>query len=291
MGQTGQRDDAVHDGEAGNSTIGATGVSRSSKLRRPGELTVAELLSTRAIEQPRSFWARLFGANPVGAESEQLFARALGERAVGELLSQLGEEWTVLHSVPVGQDGARFDHLVVGPAGVFTVTTRNHPGQDVVVSGQTVLVAGAKVAHIRAAEHALGRAERLLGAVLGESIAVSGLLVFVAPESLTLRDVPRDVQVLESSELLPWLEVQPDVFDALELERIVRIAESPTVWGAPEDVEAGPERDELATLLHLVERSRILRQLWFGAATILIVVTATALATLVVIGAAPDGSR
>jgi hypothetical protein len=154
-----------------------------------------------------------------------------------------------------------------------------------------VLVAGAKVAHIRAAEHDLGRAERLLGAALGESIAVCGLLVFVAPESLTLRNVPRDVQVLESSELLPWLEVQPDVFDGAELERIVRIAESPAVWGAPEEVGAGSEHDELAALVRLVERSRMLRQLWFGAATILIVVTATALATLVVIGAAPSRTR
>lgn len=291
MTQTGQRDDAVHDGEAGSSTAGATGVSRSSKLRGPGDLTIAELMRVQDAEQPRSMWARLFGANPVAADSEQLFARALGERAVGELLSQLGKEWTVLHSVPVGGDGARFDHLVVGPAGVFTITTRNHPGLDVVVSGQTVLVAGTKVAHIRAAEHDLGRAERLLGAALGESIAVCGLLVFVAPESLTLRNVPRDVQVLESSELLPWLEVQPDVFDVAELERIVRTAESPAVWGAPEEVGADSEHDELATLVRLVERSRMLRQLWFGAATILIVVTATALATLVVIGAAPNSSR
>ena len=262
--------------------------SRSLRMSRPGRRAIDALLRVQSVARPRSLWARMFGVSPITAESERLFASALGELAVGELLSQLDAEWTVLHAVPVGRDGADLDHVVIGPAGVFTVTTRNHPGLEIAVSGRTVLVAGMKFAHIRDAEHDLGRAERRLGAVLGEGIVVTGLLVFVEPKAITLRSIPRDLQVMSSAELLPWLEAQPEVFDAAEVHRIAAAAEQPTTWGAADWAgDDEDERRELDALLRLVDRSRILRQLWFGTATLLIIVTATALTTLVIVGMLP----
>ncbi|MBG6212216.1 hypothetical protein RCH23_000129 [Cryobacterium sp. CAN_C3] len=45
------------------------------------------------------------------------------------MLSKLGPEWTVLHAVPVGSGSSDIDHVVIGPAGVFTINTKNHTGK------------------------------------------------------------------------------------------------------------------------------------------------------------------
>ncbi len=280
MGRNGRLGDAQrNEGTGGGRAQGAP--------LEAGSLTVDELMRVRALEEPRSFVARLFGVSPIGAESEQLFARALGERAVGELLVQLGDGWKVLHSIPVGREGARLDHLVIGPPGVFVVTTRNHPGADVVVSGRNVLVSETKVAHIRVAELALGSAERGLSQALGGPLVVTGLLVFVDPASLSLRTVSKDLQVLASADMLPWLEAQPDVFDEEEVTRIAGAAGIASTWNAPPQPRRVDGSDELEGLLRVVDRAQTLRQLWFGGITILIVVAATALATAAIVGVIP----
>ncbi len=52
---------------------------------------------------------------------------AVGEEQVGGLLEVLAEEgWRVIHDVTLGHGNV--DHILIGPAGVFTVETKSHPG-------------------------------------------------------------------------------------------------------------------------------------------------------------------
>ena len=51
---------------------------------------------------------------------------ATGEEHVGGLLEELGGEWRVTHDASRGRGNV--DHILVGPAGVFTVETKSHPG-------------------------------------------------------------------------------------------------------------------------------------------------------------------
>lgn len=290
MAHSVSRDGAKESQEADVGTGGNLEVAQPSlRSRRPGQVAIGELLRVHAAERPRSSWGRLFGISPVGAESQPWFAATVGELAVGELLSRLGAAWTVLHAVPVGPGSTDIDHVVIGPGGIFTITTRNHPGLEIAVSGRTVVVAGMKIAHIRDAEHDLGRAERLLSAALGEMLAVTGLLVFVEPKVLSSRQVPKDLEVLSSNELLSWLEARPELLDAAEVERIAKVAELASTWGTTPEADDGKlEQRELDMFLRLVDRSRTLRQLWFGTVTMLIIVTATALATFAIVGLVPD---
>ena len=39
-------------------------------------------------------------------------------------ITQVGRKWHVIHSVP-SEKGADIDHVVIGPAGVFTLNTKN----------------------------------------------------------------------------------------------------------------------------------------------------------------------
>ena len=51
---------------------------------------------------------------------------ARGEEHVGELLDGLSESWRVIHDASLGHGNV--DHIAIGPAGVFTVETKSHPG-------------------------------------------------------------------------------------------------------------------------------------------------------------------
>jgi Nuclease-related domain len=52
---------------------------------------------------------------------------ARGEEHVGELLDELADgSWRVIHDASLGRGNV--DHIAIGPAGVFTVETKSHPG-------------------------------------------------------------------------------------------------------------------------------------------------------------------
>ncbi|MGH2863954.1 MAG: nuclease-related domain-containing protein, partial [Solirubrobacteraceae bacterium] len=52
---------------------------------------------------------------------------ATGEEQVGGLLDELrSEDWRVIHDASLGRGNV--DHILIGPAGVFTVETKSHPG-------------------------------------------------------------------------------------------------------------------------------------------------------------------
>lgn len=52
---------------------------------------------------------------------------AAGEEHVGSLLDGLeGEGWQAIHDASFGRGNV--DHILIGPAGVFTVETKSHPG-------------------------------------------------------------------------------------------------------------------------------------------------------------------
>ena len=52
---------------------------------------------------------------------------ATGEEQVGGLLDGLaGDGWRVIHDASLGRGNV--DHILIGPAGVFTVETKSHPG-------------------------------------------------------------------------------------------------------------------------------------------------------------------
>ena len=52
---------------------------------------------------------------------------ASGEEEIGRLLDGLGNGWLVLHDVHTGR--GNIDHVVVGPAGLFTIETKAHRGR------------------------------------------------------------------------------------------------------------------------------------------------------------------
>ena len=132
------------------------------RLRAPASAVIAEALRVQADAAPRSAAARFLGRTPLSPESRSWFLGAIGELEVGRVLDRLGDEWLVIHAVPVGAAGSDIDHVVVGPAGVFTINSKYHEGMKVWVGGKTLMVNGQRTDHLRNAGFEAKRVTKLL---------------------------------------------------------------------------------------------------------------------------------
>ncbi|EYT53921.1 MULTISPECIES: nuclease-related domain-containing protein [Kocuria] len=228
---------------------------------------IAATLRLQEGQPPRTWWGRLAGASPLSAESRSWYRGALGEIAVGQILGRLGPEWTVLHAVPVGAGASDIDHVLIGPAGVFTLNTKNHAGRTVWVADRAVMIDGHKQHYLSHSRHEAARAGRRLSAAVGEPVPVTPVLVLIEPKNLTIRRRPAGVEVVTNRQLLRWLRRRRPVLTDQEVARISAAAVVPSTWhnspAPPEDPVALQER--FAELRHTVRSARRRRELWrFG---------------------------
>lgn len=198
--------------------------------RVPAQAVIEELLARQSLVRPRTWIQRVLGVSPLGPDSWPWYKGALGEIAVGRILEGLGPEWLVLHAIPVGKGDTDIDHLLVGPAGVFTLNTKNHSGQSVWVAGRTLMVAGKKTRHLYNAAYEAARASKLLGAAVGSAVDVTGVVVVVDPKSLTVRSQPDQVVVLREVQLLAWLKRRRRVLGPAEVGQIAAAAALARTW-------------------------------------------------------------
>ena len=218
----------------------------------PGQSAIIELLRVQSDAPPRSAAARLFGLSPLTAESKSWYDAAVSEIEVGDVLARLGDDWVVLHALPVGTGTTDIDHVVIGPGGVYIINTKNHPGQTVWASQRAFLVSGVRHPYIRNLEFEMGRVERLLGSAAGMSVEVAGILVIVAAKSITVSEKHRDVTVLSTSALVQWLLDRPVVLSAVEIAAIGGSAELATTWH--HDADPVGDRDQLRARFALLRR-------------------------------------
>ncbi|BDI22561.1 nuclease-related domain-containing protein [Herbiconiux sp. L3-i23] len=192
------------------------------RSRVPGQSLMEQTLALH----PQGF------TTPSG-EALSWYRGALGEIAVAGVLSYLDADWAVLHSVPVGTNGADIDHVVIGPPGVFTINTKSHPRQDLWIGGFGLIVGGHKTNYVNKAAFEAERADSLLAAGVGFTVPVTPLIVFVNPGTRTTKAPPeKGVQVLADWELLHFLQTQRREFSQEQVQRIAFAAARPETWNA-----------------------------------------------------------
>ncbi|MBK4346929.1 nuclease-related domain-containing protein [Lacisediminihabitans changchengi] len=193
--------------------------------RFAGQAVMERLLIEQESVRERSPLARLFGVSPLSPNSYGWYAGALGEIEVGERLSMLPAGWTVLHALPLNAKGSDIDHIAIGPAGVFTITTRLHRHKKVWAAGHSVLVDGQKQSHIRVSLSEAARIERML-----PTAPVRPVLALVDPERITFGTDRPAVEVTDARRIVRWLTSQPTVLSESEVSAIVTAVEQPDVW-------------------------------------------------------------
>lgn len=248
--------------------------------RVPGQSVITELLRIQGQRPPQNFLARLFGVDPVSEEAQPWFAGALGEIKVGRILAQLGPDFTVLHAVPVGAGSADIDHVVIGPAGVFTLNTKHHSEKDVWVGRGSLMVNGTKTPHIRNSVFEGKRTAKILGQAVGHPIDVTAMIVLVGTSKLNVKAKHDTVEVLEVRNLLRWFKCRPVTLMPDGLATLAGLAQSPELWhksaAAVQDTEI--LMAEFKGIEHAVQKARSRRQLWGFGVFAAVVVGALALA-------------
>ena len=105
---------------------------------------------------------------------------AAEEEAVGPRLEHLVKRgWRVLHSISVGVGNSDIDRRLIGPGGVFTIDTKNHPGGKVWVGEHAIRFNGQPTQYLRNSRHEGQRVQKAPLQHLGEDIAVRPVLVFL----------------------------------------------------------------------------------------------------------------
>ena len=245
----------------------------------PAAAVIAACLHAQAGVPARSRFARALGRTPLSADSRPWYLGALGELRVAAQLAGLGPAWTVLHSVPIGERGSDIDHVVVGPAGVFTINTKFHEDARVWVGNRRLMVNGQKTDYLRNSRYEAQRVSRLLSMAIAESVDVHAAIVLVGARSMTVREQPTGVAVLRDTELVRWLKGRPVALNDDDRDRIASTLSRREAWSGEPVPE--PEIDEpaFAHLRREVTAARRVRLAW---ATVSLVGVATIAGTFAI---------
>lgn len=148
----------------------------------------------------------------------------LAEQTVGEALDRLdGAGWHALHSIPL-PGGDHIHHLLIGPGGLFAVHALYARKQRVLLADPMVTLGRRQpqplLRRIRAG------ADRASYALTAE---VHPVLALVSPATLTAVTPPREVRVLQDSEL-PALATLGGVLKPADVEALHAMARDRNTW-------------------------------------------------------------
>jgi hypothetical protein len=152
-----------------------------------------------------------------------------GEQLTGDVLRKLPKTWKTLHSIPINQHGADIDHLTIGPSGVFTVNTKNHPTSKVTTRGNGMWVNGTVVPYHKKALMEADLASNRLTAACGRPVVVIPVLVIHA-ETLNLNGYPGGVTVVNAETLIGNLTTRGEGLTPDTVERVYKAAVLSATW-------------------------------------------------------------
>lgn len=204
---------------------------------RPGqaarEQADAELAAMRDRTRVGAFLARALDAK---TDERAWRVGAKGEESIGARLDKLTKHgWYVLHAVPVGKGSSDIDHVVIGPGGVYTVNTKNHPGKRIWVGRHAIKVDGFSLPYLRNSRFEASRAERLLTAAVGEPVFVKPVLIFLTGTlvpDVTIKQKPDDVAILDRMDIPGAFRRAPQRLTTEAVEAIYSAARRSTTWVA-----------------------------------------------------------
>lgn len=182
-----------------------------------------------AGEKPTLLRRIFLGKNAYSTWERGLIGEQLVERELYRLV-KIDPWWGFINSIPVGENGADIDHLVVGLPGVFTINTKYHRGCKVWVAGNTYMVNGQRQPFIRNARFEARRAAQLLSTACGFEVRASGLVVPTDSGDFTVREQPADVVVVNRARLVDYLTGLPQTLRPDQRERILSAARYSSTW-------------------------------------------------------------
>ncbi|MEU4735960.1 nuclease-related domain-containing protein [Streptomyces fradiae] len=154
----------------------------------------------------------------------------VGERLTGKRLDRLrGHGWFTLHAVQWAT-GTDVDHLAIGPAGVFTVNSKRHPGKTVWYGDTAITINGSRTRHIAASQSEARRVSRVLSHACGFSVPVRPVISVVHAAKLTVKGANPPVLVLAVEHIDRVLSGLSPVLSPDQVAHIYGVARQARTW-------------------------------------------------------------
>jgi hypothetical protein len=201
-------------------------LSESLTRRRPGQTAAERAEELRKAAPIRSLVTRVLR---VTTDERTWRMEADGKRRVAARLARLEVDgWFAFHDLSVGDRTGVVDHLVIGPGGVFTVTTAVLNGR-VWATEEMVLHNAHPTAYLLDAGARARRVALCLGAAVGVPVDVRPVLA-VFCDDLKLKVQPAGVALVDGITIHRFFERQPVVFARREAFALATAAHRPTTW-------------------------------------------------------------
>ncbi len=225
---------------------------------------VGALLAAQATAPERTLWSKVIGRSPLGDEARALYAAAETAHRTTRHLSQLPAGWMALTGFPVGTGDVVVDHVLVGPAGVFTVgtatgTTPRRPDDADQVRARTETTR-LRTAWARGLDH---------------DVPVQSIVVHDRVPAST--DTDTGAIAIVDSALLPTLADQPAVLDEDHTRRLAEMVAGASV-STPAPAIDGEAFTRLRRDVAVARRVRV--SWWVSGATALVAASAAAIILL-----------
>jgi hypothetical protein len=156
-----------------------------------------------------------------------------GERggSVRSRLERLTQEgWQVVHAVPLGRQGTVLQHLLIGPGGLFSVTSYVHPGERIRVEDRTIEVDGRPVPYLRDARLEAARVQGVLRSAVGSELSVRAVLVLQGTLDMRSGTQPENVLVVERHDVPRVFRRFPERLEPARVDAIAVIARQRGTW-------------------------------------------------------------
>jgi hypothetical protein len=206
------------------------GVELTLFARGAGYAAIQQCLELQSEVAPLTAVEKFFGMSPLAQNARSWYLGALGEIVVAEKLERLGDGWRVINAVPVGAAGSDIDHVVVGPAGVFTINTKAHANKKVWAAGQALRINGFKQHYVRNSQHEAARASKLLTTAVGRPVVVTPLIVMVGISELNYGVRRPEVDVVTSRGIGRNLRRRRRILSPDEVTEIADVASRRGTW-------------------------------------------------------------
>ncbi|WP_427921211.1 nuclease-related domain-containing protein [Streptomyces sp. cg40] len=159
----------------------------------------------------------------IGLRGEVLTARRLAKLR--------GHGWLTLHAVQWAT-GTDIDHIAIGPAGVFSINSKRHPGKAVWYGDREITVNGSTTHHIAASLSEARRVSRALSKHCGFEVPVRPVISVVHARKLVVKNANTPVLVLEVGQLDRVLSGLTPTLAADQVAHIYGIARWSHTWSA-----------------------------------------------------------
>ena len=191
-----------------------------------GESVKAKAAEVRAQAPVMNLVARVLGMH---TDERAWRIGAKGEAKVGKKLDKLPDGWHVLHNVPIGEHDSDIDHVVIGPAGMFTLNTKYHPGARVWIGENSFMVNGHKTQYLHNSRFEAARTSKLLTAATGFDVPVEPIIVVVGAD-ITRKADPVGVYVVYREALTRWFANRPARLSSQQVTAILECARWDRTW-------------------------------------------------------------